>query len=34
MHAEDAVLDDSSDGHAVEAIHEGLPEFDVVAGFA
>lgn len=34
MHAEYAILDDGCDWHAVEAIHEALPQFDVVATLA
>lgn len=34
MHREDLLIDDSSDGKAIEAIGEGLPELDVVSSFA
>ena len=34
VHAENAVLDEGGDGHAVEAVDEALPEFDVVPTFA
>ena len=34
MHAEDAVVDESGHGEAVEAVDEQLPEFDIVAALA
>lgn len=34
MHGEDLLVDDSSNGKAVEAIGEGLPQLDVVAALA
>jgi len=34
MHAEDLLIDDGSNGEAIEAIGEGLPKFDVVSPFA
>jgi hypothetical protein len=32
VHAKDFLLDKGRDGHAVEAVDEGLPDLDVVAG--
>ena len=34
MHSEDLLVDDSSNGEAVEAVCEGLPELDVVPPLA
>jgi hypothetical protein len=34
VHAEDAVIDECSDGEAVEAVDEEFPEFDVVSSLA
>lgn len=34
MHAQYFIFDDSSYGHAVEAIDDSLPDFHIVAGFA
>lgn len=34
VHAEDAVLDERGHGHAVEAVDEAFPQFDVVATLA
>lgn len=34
MHAQDLLLDERGDGHAVEAVDEGLPELDRVAVLA
>ena len=34
MHTEDLLIDNGSNGQAVEAIREGLPQFDVVASLA
>lgn len=34
MHAEDLLIDDSSDGETVEAVCEGLPQLDVVSSLA
>ena len=34
MHGENLLVDDSGDGKAVEAISEGLPQFDVVPSLA
>jgi hypothetical protein len=34
MHSEDLLVDDRSDGQAVEAIGERLPQFDVVPALA
>lgn len=34
MHAEDPILDECGHGHAVEAVDEALPQFDVVSTFA
>lgn len=34
VHAEDFVFDEGSNWEAVEAVDEGFPEFDIVAGFA
>ena len=33
MHSENLLIDDGSNGQAVEAIRKCLPEFDVVASF-
>ena len=34
MHGEDLLVDDSSDGEAVEAVCESLPKLDVVSSLA
>jgi len=34
VHAEDLLIDDGSNGEAVEAVREGLPELDVVPPLA
>ena len=34
VHAKNLLIDDGGDGKAVEAVSEGLPEFDVVAALA
>lgn len=34
MHGEDLLVDDSSNGQAVEAVGEGLPQLDVVSSLA
>ena len=34
MHAKNAVIDESCDREAVEAIYEQLPEFDVISPLA
>ncbi len=34
MHAENFLINNGSDGQAVEAICECLPQFDIVASFA
>jgi hypothetical protein len=34
VHGEDLLINDGSDGQAVEAVGEGLPELDVVTTFA
>lgn len=34
MHCEDLLVDDCSNGQAVEAVRESLPEFDVVPSLA
>ena len=34
VHAENAVFNEGGDGHAVEAIYEAFPEFNIVSTFA
>ena len=34
MHAKNLFINDRSNGQAIEAIREGLPEFDIVASLA
>ncbi len=34
MHAEYLLVDEGADGHDVEDVRKGLPEFDVVLAFA